>query len=363
MSVFVHYCDRCGIRIKPENIEWKRALVLGDKAYCAECVRLLRAEGELPEEPAVHQPHKPHARSHRPKKKSTTTIARHPRREKTGEHDAISYLPGRAARKSPLGLVLIVCVIIAVLVILVVATTRRNTSPARKRGYKKPSRATTERPDKQPPEADPVPQREHAPSPRMLSAMRKYDQALEYGKNYPKDYAGVIKKLDAISDGGTVNSLLEDKIRETSSEWWDLWEAEARAEWDETKKAADELTAKEDHEAAAKLWDSFSEKYKGFATFAEKGLSEAKRLRTLKEALAALESAKEDIAAATKKFTVAELEEAKKLHDKLLNLGRKYRTIKEVVEVLTPALKSLEMTIDRLREKAFEEAVRGPNRK
>lgn len=367
MAVVVHYCDKCGIRIEPEELDEGKAAIIEGKAFCSSCTKKLSSTALRPKIVKPISKRKPPARSAPVRKKTTTAMVR---RSKPGdrvdeyEEDSRPQIPAPVKKKSALPLVLGIAGVLLVVIIIIAVSAGGSGRPEREsriseelpqpRGYAPPAR------EPQPVKPDePHPQ----PPPAVSTTQRRYEEALAYGRSHPEEYAEMVDRLEAITREESVGFRLADRIQLTISEWMGRWEQVARQEWERTTTAAQKLAENGDHEAAAKLWDSFPEKFKSFGSYGEESEAEAKRLRKLKDALAALSDIENDIKAAEKDFTVEQIEEAEKLLDKLCEFGGKYDDVDFVVEKLRPAVTKLREQIQKLEQEKFTKELEEFNKK
>ncbi len=366
MAVFVHYCDQCGIRIEPEDIEEGRALVSSDKAYCPACAEKVKATQQKPaqtEEPVSARKPAPRATPRGIKRKTTTSLKRRPRREKrvdeyeqeSREREPATILP---QKKSPLPLVLGVAGVLVVIVVIIAVSSGGGGKPVNTEHDEFSRLPGDTHGGYQPDPVEPV-EPQYQEQPPSSAALKRYEEAFRYAENNPENYAKVVEKFESILQEETVPFALSTRIQVTISEWMSRWMEAAAREKEKTAKAAKELVAKDDHEGAAKLWENFPEKYKKLGSYGEDCQAEAARLRKEKDALAALKELEGDIKAAEKKFTVDEIEQLEKLLEKLCAFGRKYEEIDLVVEKLEPAVTKLREELGALEEekwaKEFEE--------
>lgn len=375
MAVVVHYCDECGIRIEPEDIQEKRALILGDKAYCPSCAEKVKAAEEakpveiLPVEDKKKpvSKRKTASRVAPPRKKTTASIARRQKREKRiDEYEQPEEKPEGPVlpkKKSPLPIILGVAGVIIVIIIIALAAG----GGGDKGRVETPG--VSEKPDT-PPATGPGPGRvvEGPVGPvggpaEESKAMKRLEEAIKYGRAHPEDYAKVADMLDVIMREETLNTGEFGRVQRAYDDWKVRWETAAEQRWESTKKAAEELVAKGEYEEAAKQWDAFPEKFKKLDTYGMDAEAEAKRLRDEKIALDAFKEIEGDIAAAEKDYTLETLPDAEKVLERLGEFGRKHEDVKPLVERILPVYKALKEKIEKLQDekeaREMEEWLKG----
>ncbi len=362
MAVVVHYCDKCGIRIEPEDIEEKRALILGDKAYCPSCAEKVKAAEEAKPVEILHVEEKKKPVSKRktpsrvvpPRKKTTASIAR--RQKRVDEYEQTEEKPeGRPLpkKKSPLPIILGVCGVIIVIIIIAIAAGGGG------------DKGKPEKPDiSEKPDSGPA----KGPGPGVVvegptgpvgpvegpveesKALKRLQEAMDYGIRHPEDYAKITDMLDAIMREETIGSGEFARIQRVYDDWKVRWETAAEKQWEHTSEAAGELAAKGEHEEGAKLWDNFPEKFRKLGTYAEDAAAEAKKLRDQKVALDVLKEIEPDIAAAQKQYTLETLAEAEEVLKRLGEFGRKHEDNQPLVDKILPVYKTLKEQVEKLWE-------------
>jgi hypothetical protein len=356
VAVIVHYCDNCGIRIEPEDVQEGKAIVSGDKAYCPECAKKLNVAKQKPKKPPVQVPvRKSTTRVGPVRKKTTASFARRPRRDESGdeyERESHRLAAMSGSKKKTLPLLLGIGGVVVVVIIIAVLAGGSDKPPADRRNAPQVPGPRTPGDQAGYDTSKPGPYAGVEKPPVASAAIRKYQAAQDYGKRNPEDYPGVIERLESILNEEAVDFGMRDTIDRAMSEWNGRWDTAAMKEWDKTTEAAGKLTAKGDYEGAAKLYENFPEKYRKF--YSEKSEKEIARLRKTKEAIEALKELEPDIKAAQKEFTVDEIDELEKLIEKLCVVGRKYVELDIVVEKLGPVVTRLKKRLSELEDEEWE---------
>lgn len=197
--------------------------------------------------------------------------------------------------------------------------------------------------------AEPPPAHALRSSPDTAAALKKYEKALEYAKNNPEDYAGIVERFKSILREGGVSIGVADQVQRAISDCTQQWEKAAKEEWDNTSEAADKMAAGGDYEGAAKLLGEFPLKYRQVGDYGEQRDAEAARLRRLAEVSAALKEIEPDIQAAGREFTLNEVGQAVALLGKLSEFARKYEGTELVTTKVVPAIAGLTRTIEMLQ--------------
>jgi len=374
LSVYVHYCDKCGIRIEPEDVKEGRAVLQDDgQAFCPKCAPKAKdpAKSETGEKPEVKKPPLQRKRTTqiRPvKRKTTTSISRRTRREKVDEYeedDEESARPSYGAKKkSPLPIILGVGGVIVVIIIIAIATSGSDDKPVRDKG--RDGYATNDRSDGPPPPPEyegagrKTPVRDDGP--RGSQALKKYQEVLEFARINPDNYADIVDKLETVSRSSNIDPELMSRIQISTSEWMGKWDNATRNDWDETSKRADRLVESEEYANAAKLWDDFAVKHERHTAYQEQALAEAKRLRLVATVLEEMKALDGDIKAAERGFTVDQLAKAREVHDKICEFGRKYKELDIVVKKLGPIVIKLREDIDKLEDEEWARELEGLGR-
>jgi hypothetical protein len=374
LAVVVHYCDKCGIRIEPEDIQEEKALLLGDKAFCPSCAqKVMSAEAQPVEEAKTEKPASKRRQPVRvapPRKKTTASVARRPKRERrVDEYEQPEEKPEGPPlpkKKSPVPLILGVCGVLVVIIIIAIAA-----SGGGKPGTEKPE--ISEKPGG-PPVSGPGPGHVvegpigPAEGPAEESkALKRLEEAEDYGRRHPEDYAKVTDMLESIMREEAPSTVDAARVQRVYDDWKVRWETAAEAQWKKTTAAAEELAAKGENEKGAKLWDDFPEKFRKLDTYDQDAAAEAKKLRDQQVALEALKEIEGDLAAAEKQYTLETLEEAEGVLKRLGEFGRKHEDIKPLVERILPVYNSLKEKVEKIwkeREaKEMEEWLKDQNEK
>ena len=181
------------------------------------------------------------------------------------------------------------------------------------------------------------------------ASRKKFEEVLEYAKENPDKHKTVVNMLQHILQQETVDAALSARIQGAIAEWTGKWETEAKNKWEKVAAEARKLADDGDFAGAIKVLEAFPQEYRESGTCGKEYDAEIARVRGMSSAASALKEIETDASDADREFTIDEIERARTLLVRLVELNEKHKDVEAVAEKLVPAIAKLKVNIEKLQ--------------